>query len=240
MKLRCPDKFITQWEEEFMLLDEYLKYIEDSIDSVLEKIEKKILCEAEYIDEQISYVSIRPENAQEIFKRFLYNNNFLSLWAAYETGLKEISRYLSSGNDKFKDYDEFLSCYKRGKRDFVTVFYKYFEEIYKVGKPSPSLFDQSHLGHLYCLRNIIAHGNGRINDIDVSSKKRKDEYKRLKEWIKSQPGITIEEYGWICLSGEFCRETCDYLSRSFNKLSLLAYEKSGIKNPRPIESLRIL
>jgi len=235
MKLRCPDKFITQWEEEFMLLDEYLKYIENNIDLVLAKVEEKILNKAEYINNQIIYKSIRPESAQEIFKRLLYNNYFLSLWAAYESGLKEISRYLSKSNG-LDDYGKYVRNIR--SRNFVKDCYNYFKEIYGIEIPLPNPFDQSHLSHLYNLRNIIAHGNGRINDIDVSSKIKK--YKDLEEWISSQKGITIEEYGWICLSGDFCRETCDCLSRSFNKLDLLAYEKAITKNPRPLEGLRIL
>ena len=102
--MRCTvhrDQYIYQWSQEFELLDEYLAYIEGSIDKTLQDITAKLRDKEEYIecdDNQAAYHFdglVLPDSAQMIFSRFLYNNYFLSLWATYETGLREIAMFLS-------------------------------------------------------------------------------------------------------------------------------------------------
>jgi len=230
--MRCivhRDQHIYQCSQEFRILDEYLAYIEGSINVILKDIILKLQSKEEYIecddDQTVGYYFdglVLPDSAAMIFSRFLYNNYFLSLWATYETGLKEIAMFLSLalGSDNYNQY--------MGKKDFITAIFKYFKDIYKIDIPTVNQINQEYLRYLYKLRNVIAHGNGRTEDV---SKKNED----LVKWILKQPEITVSEDGWILLNDKFDRSIYEGLSFSFERLCRLAYEHAPDAAPRPVK-----
>ena len=131
--MRCivhRDQHIYQCSQEFLILDEYLAYIEGSINVIFKDIILKLRSKEEYIecddDQTVGYYFdglVLPDSAAMIFSRFLYNNYFLSLWATYETALKEIAMFLSLslGLDNFEKYKA-----NRKNKDFITEIFKYF------------------------------------------------------------------------------------------------------------------
>lgn len=244
--MRCTvhrDQYIYQWSQEFKLLDEYLTYIEGSIDITLQDITAKLQDKEEYIecdDNQTAYFFdglVLPDSAQMIFSRFLYNNYFLSLWATYETGLKEIAMFLSLANslDDFEKYETNKKKNKKRTKDFVKEIFEYFNEIHKIDIPTKTPINQKYLINLYILRNIVAHGNGRTNDISNKNKK----IEELLKWAKKQSEISVSEDGWILLNGKFCRNLYEGLSSSFEMLCRLAYKAAPNNEPRPVKAFYV-
>ncbi len=234
--MRCighRDQNIYQCSLEFQILDEYLAYIEGSLSVTLQGVVSRLHNKEEYIEcddgQTFGYHFdglVLPDSAAMIFSRFLYNNYFLSLWATYETGLKEIAMFLSMalGLDNFEEYKV-----KKGRKYFSIDIFKYLKDVCNIGMPTINHVNQQYLNNLYRLRNAIAHGNGRIKDI--SSSKRNEE---LSKWILKQPEIIVSENNWILLNNKFDRGIYGELSSSFEKLYRLAYERAPDVAPRPV------
>jgi hypothetical protein len=224
------DIHIYHCELEFIILDEYLQFIEGSIDLTYQNIITKLREQEEYIeydDNQMAYSYdhlILPDSAKMIFSRFTYNNYFLALWAAYETGLKKIALFLSKANGK-KDFETYKTEKKsQGKhiKDFIRETLKYFAEIHNIDALANQPMNQEHLNKLRMLRNSIAHNNGRTEDV-VDGK--------LLAWIKGQQEIFVYGKGWILLNGKFCRDTHKELYCLFKTLCRSAYNATPNKEP---------
>ena len=229
------DQNIYQCSLELQILDEYLAYIEGSLSVTIQDVVSRLQNKEEYFDGLVL-----PHSAAMIISRFLYNNYFVSLWATYETGLKEIAMFLSmaSGKEKFEKYiknkkDENKKKDKKEREDiksFIIEIFKYFDEVLKISMPTINHVNSQYLDNLYNLRNIIAHGNGRIKD---SSKKNNG---KLLKWILEQPEIIVDKNNWILLNNKFDRGIYGELSSSFKKLYRLAYERAPDVDPRPVNS----
>jgi len=220
------DRYVYQWSVEFELLDEYLSYIEGSIDITLQDITKILRAKEEYFERDDGNPAyyfdglVLPDSSGMILKRFIYNNYFLSLWATYESGLNELSIFLAEAKitRRFKQ-----------KRDegFVDGILKYFKNEHNIDIPLPEPLSFKSLNYLSRLRNIIAHGNGRTRDIS------KKDFSALIKWIEEQPEINVSEDGWILLNSKFCRQLYEDLHSSFNKLCRLSYDSAPDCDPRP-------
>lgn len=224
------DILIYHCELEFKILDEYLQFIEGSIDLTCQNIITKLLDQEEYIeydDNQMAYSYdplILPDSAKMIFSRFTYNNYFLALWAAYETGLKKIALFLSKENGK-KDFETYKAEKKdQGKhiKDFIKGILKYFTEIHNIDALANQPINREYLNKLRMLRNSIAHSNGHTEDV-VDGK--------LLKWIEKQPEILVYGKGWILLNGKFCGEAYKNLYCSFKNLCGSAYSATPNKEP---------
>jgi len=237
--MRCiihRDQYIYQCSLEFQILDEYLAYIEGSLSITLQDVVSRLHNKEEHIEcddgQTFGYHFdglVLPDSAPEIVSRFLYNNYFLSLWATYETGLKEIAMFLSLALD-LDNFDEYKAK-KKKKKNFVIEIFKYLQDVCNISMPTKNHVNQQYLNNLYLLRNAIAHGNGRIKDIS-SSKTNKE----LSKWILKQPEIIVSANNWILLSNKFDRWIYGELSSSFEKLYHLAYERAPDIAPRPVNS----
>jgi len=236
--MRCivhRDQNIYQCSLEFQILDEYLAYIEGSLSVTLQDVVSRLHNKEEHIEyddgQTFGYHFdglVLPDSAPMIVSRFLYNNYFLSLWATYETGLKEIAMFLSLalGLDNFEEYKA-----KKGKKkkNIIVEIFKYFRDVCNISMPTINHVNQQYLNNLYMLRNTMAHANGRIKDIS-SSKRNKE----LLKWILKQPEIIVSENNWILLNNKFDRGIYGELSCSFEKLYHLAYERAPNVAPRPV------
>lgn len=226
MRLRSHrDQYIQQCSYEFNYLGDILRIIEESINVACKNIKAKLENEAESFNDDnetilvVEYNSfVYPESAEMVFCRFLYNNYFLSLWATYETGLKEIAMFLSLAK-KSKDF----GTYANNSSNIVKIF-KYFKEIHNIDMLAENPLNELYLVLLYNLRNIIAHSNGRTKYISSKNKQYPAE-------------LTESEDGWILLDVKFCRDIYERLSTSFEKMYHLAYEEaSNCELPRPPKS----
>jgi hypothetical protein len=140
---------------------------------------------------------------EHLYPRLFRGPFLMTLWAIYESGVKEVARFVKRNMNVELDIDEIRDSDVRCKAK------RYFEAVLGVRFAS----DQSRagdLGKLYKLRNTFAHANGRLESLSS------DVQKTVKSMIEE--GHLDESLGYIIPTRAYLASACNAVHVELTKL----------------------
>jgi hypothetical protein len=144
------------------------------------------------------------EKTENVLPRFFRGPFLVSLWAVYESGVYEIA------NDKRKEQGIGLKL-QDIKGSFPENAKKYFKHVLKTPLCNDNTLWQE-LMRLSDLRNLLAHGNGKLESI-----KNIKDWKKFYKWEDDNIGITFY-MGLLILSKDFLQRSYDNVKQSLEDL----------------------
>jgi len=197
-------RFVESYYELFTIGD-FLDVLEKQLSAVIKKehesFNDKIRKKNHDLDD-IELDEIRQNMyrlVDELLPRYFRSPFLVTLWAVTESAIIEVSYYLQ------QQKKQSLSIKDIRGTNFLDRAKKYFSHILNF----PLFNDQevwNRLDMLRTFRNIIAHGNGRIEAI-----KSKEDLRNIKRWSKNNYGVTITISN-IIFSEKFLQETYTIVS----------------------------
>jgi hypothetical protein len=140
---------------------------------------------------------------EHLYPRLFRGPFLITLWAIYESGVKEVARFVARNKKVELDIDEIRGSNVR------SIARRYFEAVLGVQFAS----DQTRagdLGKLYKLRNAFAHANGRV--ASLSSDVRKTVESMIEE------GHLDESLGYVIPSKAYVSSACETIHVELTKL----------------------
>lgn len=132
-----------------------------------------------------------------ITPRFLAASAHIAIWGAYESAVHEIATYYAKNRGiSLRLSDLKGSFVERAKRYFGSVLHFPLH---------PDGTDWPQLERLADLRHILAHANGRIQDVN--------DWAKAEKWISTTKGIQIVEDEYVVITFEFVRETYKFIEK---------------------------
>jgi hypothetical protein len=118
------------------------------------------------------------EFVDEVLPRLFYSPVLVQLWAVFESGIIEISKYIRNKEGHLLSVDDL-----RGNSDYERA-QKYYRDVLRF--PLIEIEGaKERLDLLYQARNAIAHSNGRIEAIKAGK------LEKLRKWEKERGGVLI-------------------------------------------------
>ena len=195
MKVGPYDLRFAEIFHELYALEDYINSVESQLPDLIEKEKEKVyqnMPEYDSIEwhqkEQALY-----ELIEEVLPRYFRNPIVVTLWAIFESAMVEIAKEIKNQQNLPIMLDDI-----RG--DFLKRTNKYFNHIVKFPLDVHGSSWQ-HFRKFYLLRNAIAHGNGRLENI-----KNKDHRKTILEWEKENTEISTTDGNIVC-SPNFVKKT---------------------------------
>ena len=223
MELGSFDFRFIEIFHELYALENYINSIESQLPDLIKKEEEKAYenirkkqCENDPIEwqqmQQELYALI-----ENVLPRYFRNPIIVTLWAIFESAIIEIAK-------EVKDQKKLQISLNDINGDFLEKTNKYFNHILKISIDTQGSSWQ-HLRKFYLLRNAIAHGNGRLDNI----KNTKDRNKII-QWENENIGITTMDRNLIC-SPNFIRRTYAVVSEILENMT----ERVQSKYPMPMK-----
>jgi hypothetical protein len=215
MKIGPFDFRFIEIFHELYAIEDYINTVELQLPQLIEK-EKKKAYQNRPTDDPIEWQQKENELyelIEDVLPRYFRNPIIVTLWAIFESAIIEIAK-------EIKDQLNIPLTLDDIKGDFLKRTNKYFNHIIKfpidVRGSSWQQFRK-----FYLLRNAIAHGNGRLDNI-----KNPDNRKAISDWEKENSGVAIMGGNIIC-SPDFIRQTYSIV------LSFLQEFTDGVKEKYP-------
>lgn len=121
------------------------------------------------------------EFIEDVLPRLHYSPVLVQLWAVFESGIIEISKYLQRKEGQSLTVDDL-----RGNSDYERA-QKYYREVLRF--PLIEIEGaKEQLDLLLVARNAVAHSNGRIEAIKPAK------LERIRKWEKERGGVLIGQY----------------------------------------------
>jgi len=210
MKVGPYDLRFVEIFHELYALEDYMNSIESQLPDLIEKEKEK------------SYQS-RPENdsiewqekeqalyelIEDVLPRYFRNPIVVTLWAIFESAIIEIAKEIKDQQSLPITLDDITG-------DFPERTNKYFNHVIKFPIDVRGSSWQ-HLRKLYLLRNAIAHGNGRLDNI-----KNQEKLKTKLGLDRENSEVTVKDGNIVCYPN-FLRNTfsvvLDFLSNITEKV----------------------
>ena len=147
--------------------------------------------------------------------RYFRNPIVVTLWAIFESAIIEIAKEIKDQQNLPIKLDDI-----RG--DFLKRTNKYFNHIIKFPIDVRGS-SWKHFRKFYLLRNAIAHGNGRLDNI-----KNPEDRKTILEWESENTGIATIGGNIVC-SPDFIRQTYSVVLDFLGNMA----ERIKAKYPQP-------
>lgn len=158
----------------------------------------------EWEHEDVQLTLQERDHAVEHFYPRVFRGPFLvTLWAIYESGLKEVARFIKLQKDIELDVDEI-----RGP-DVQRRVKRYFEAVLGMSLPSDQARARE-LSRLYMLRNAFAHANGRLASLKGGVRD------GVKGMIKE--GLLTESLGYVIPSKAYLAAACGAVHTELSEL----------------------
>jgi hypothetical protein len=200
---------------ELYALEDYINSVELQLPQLIEKEKEKAHQNRPTVDpiEWQQKENELYELIEDVLPRYFRNPIVVTLWAIFESAIIEIAK-------EIKDQLNIPITLDDIKGDFLKRTNKYFNHIIKFPiDVRGSLWQQ--FRKFYILRNAIAHGNGRLDNI-----KNPDDRKAILDWEKDNSGVATMGGNIVC-SSDFIRQT---LSTIFSFLEEIT---KGVKEKYP-------
>ena len=195
MKLGQFDFRFIEIFHELYALEDYINSIESQLPDLIEKEKEKV-----YQNRPKNNPNEWQQKEQELYEliedvlpRYFRNPIVVTLWAIFESAIIEIAKEIKEQQSLPIKLDDI-----RG--DFLKRTNKYFNHIIKFPIDVRGSSWQ-HFRKFYLLRNAIAHGNGRLDNI-----KNSEDRKTILEWESENTGIATMGGNIVC-SSDLIRET---------------------------------
>ncbi len=182
--------------EYFNTIEEQIKYLyEKRHGEIQEKIEKENLDEADIDIEFQEYW----HKVEDIYPKSFRGSFIVNLWAFYESSITQVANFL-------REHKSISLKLSDIRGDFIERAQKYFKYVLKFELHPVS--NNEILKNLYVLRNGFAHANGKLENMNSSTRN------SIKEMINQNVGIKENTYNEIFVEKEF-------LTSSFNEIHIL-------------------
>jgi hypothetical protein len=145
----------------------------------------------------------RDYAVEHLYPRLFRGPFLMTLWAIYESGVKEVARFVKRIKKVELDIDEIRDSDVRGQAK------RYFEAVLDVRFASDPA-RAGDLGKLYKLRNAFAHANGRTASL------RSDVRKTVESMIEE--GHLDESLGYVIPTKAYLASACDTVHFELTKL----------------------
>ena len=195
MKVGPYDFRFVEIFHELYALEDYINSIESQLPDLIEKEKEKAYQSRPEYDpiewqqkEQALYALI-----EDVLPRYFRNPIIVTLWAIFESAIIEIAK-------EIKDQQSLPITLDDIRGDFLERTNKYFNHIIKFSMDARGSSWQ-HFRKFYLLRNAIAHGNGRLDNI-----KNPENRKTILEWENENTEITTAGGNIVC-SPDFIKKT---------------------------------
>lgn len=195
MKVGPYDLRFVEIFHELYALEDYMNSIESQLPDLIEKEKEKVYQnrpENNPIEWQEKELELY-ELIEDVLPRYFRNPIIVTLWAIFESAIIEIAK-------EIKDQQSLPIKLDDIRGDFLTRTNKYFNHIIKFSMDARGS-SWKHFRKFYLLRNSIAHGNGRLDNI-----KNPENRKTILEWENENTEITTAGGNIVC-SPDFIRKT---------------------------------
>lgn len=194
MKGRQIDLRFIEIFHELYALEDYINSIELQLPQLIEKEKEKVFQNRpkdDFIELQQKEYELY-ELIEDVLPRYFRNPIVITLWAIFESAIIEIAK-------EIKDQLDIPITLGDIKGDFLTRTNKYFNHIIKF---SIDVRGDSwkQIRKFYLLRNAIAHGNGRLDNL-----KNPNDIKNILAWEKENSDISTMGGNIVC-SPDFIKE----------------------------------
>ena len=210
MKVGPYDLRFVEIFHELYALEDYMNSIESQLPDLIEK-EKEKAYQTGLKNDSIEWQQKEQalyELIEDVLPRYFRNPIVVTLWAIFESAIIEIAK-------EIKDQQSLPITLDDIKGDFLERTNKYFNHIVKFPIDVRGSSWQ-HFRRFYLLRNTLAHGNGRFDNI-----KNKDDRKTILKWEKENTEISTTDGNIVC-SSNFIKKTFsvvfDFLSNVTEKV----------------------
>lgn len=217
MKVGPYDLRFVEIFHELYALEDYINSIESQLPDLIEKEKEKAYQRRPENDpiewqqkEQALY-----ELIEDVLPRYFRNPIVVTLWAIFESAIIEIAKEIQAQQNLPVNLDDI-----RG--DFLKRTNKYFNHIIKFPIDVRGSSWQ-HFCKFYLLRNAIAHGNGRLDNI-----KNPENRKIILEWENENTEITTAGGNIVC-SPDFIRKIYSVVFEFLRNIT----ERVKVKYPQP-------
>ena len=189
---------------EFSAIGHYLDLVEGNLPSITEVERKEIREHFSTDDDESEQIVdfLEYELDAGITTRFFEAGGCLAVWGAYERGLQKVAGILAEAK-KIPLRPKDLKGSPRSAK-------KYFDRVLGFSL-HPDGTDWDRIGMIYCLRNCLAHENGRL--LSYASERAR----KLEKWSSAQAGAQVVD-GYVVLSCDFVRATLKFLQQLIDDL----------------------
>jgi hypothetical protein len=194
-------------EYELWALQEYIRTLESQLPLLETQEQEKLrerIREQDY-DESDANIEYQQyyDLIERMLPRFFRSPVLVTLWAIYESAIKEIASYIKEKQKCSLDIQDI-----RG--DTLGRTKKYYDHVLKFPLITS---DQTweYLEMLLVLRNALAHGNGRKDAI------KNDTWKKIEKWQKAKTGVVVED-DYLIFTASFVQEAFTIVSDALRDL----------------------
>lgn len=201
MVRRRFDPRFVELSYELSVLSNYLDLITGHLPRITAEEERRVW--DEHSDTPDLAAQLAAQVTDGITTRFFAGSVVAALWAIYEAGVSQLAAYIATS----KGIDLPLSAL-RGS--FLDRAQKYFSHVLRFDL-HPVTTDWSRLKGLQVIRNVVAHGNGRLASIN------NDARKKLVDIASQDPTVRITD-GYLVVSLAFAKTAFQFIETLLSDL----------------------
>lgn len=191
---------------EILLLEEYLKLIENNLDHIrkreLDRIDSDFYKEGDEAQRQMGF-HLRGRLENGITTRFLTAAGTIAIWGIFEAAVVRMSEYARAEGGQVISLDDL-----RG--GFLDKSNKYFEDVLGL----PLVTEQGMLAELEriaTIRHASAHGNGRLADLRKKQRRQVEAMATGIDGLNVSDGYLVIEMEWLWRAQRTVREVVEGL-----------------------------